>query len=86
MEQELEHLAKDAEGQLGKGRDVLVMTSRKLVTGGNERESLDIGSVVAGALVEFLRRLTVRPRYIIAKVWLTVSFSLLTRPLAGKWG
>ena len=61
--------AADRAGQLiVDGRDVLVMTSRKLVTGSDEKSSLNIGSVVAGALVLFLRLLNPRPRYIIAKV------------------
>jgi Nucleotide-binding C-terminal domain len=51
-----------------KGEDVLVMTSRKLVTGGDELSSLKIGGVVAASLVSFLRLLDPRPRYIIAKV------------------
>lgn len=51
-----------------KGEDVLVMTSRKLITGADELSSLNIGSVVAAALVLFLRLLVPRPRYVIAKV------------------
>lgn len=54
------------------GKDVLVMTSRKLITGSNERTSLDIGSLVANALVLFLRMLNPRPRYLIAKVRLSI--------------
>lgn len=50
------------------GEDVLVMTSRKLITGADELSSLNIGSVVAAALVLFLRLLVPRPRYVIAKV------------------
>lgn len=62
-----------AETDIARGRDVLVMTSRDLITGGNERESLDIGSTVARTLVQFLKRLTTRPRYIIAKGGITSS-------------
>jgi len=62
-----------AEAEISRGQDVLVMTSRKLVTGSNERESLDIGSVVARTLVDFLTRLSVRPRYVIAKGGITSS-------------
>ena len=61
--------AADKAGQLVlDGRDVLVMTSRKLISGSDERTSLDIGTVVANALVLFLRTLNPRPRYVIAKV------------------
>jgi len=62
---------KTAEAEISKGQDVLIMTSRKLVTGADERASLDIGSTVARALVDFLQRLTTRPRYIIAKGGIT---------------
>lgn len=50
------------------GEDVLVMTSRKLVTGDDDLSSLKIGGVVAAALVSFLSLLGPRPRYVIAKV------------------
>lgn len=55
------------------GDDVLIMTSRKLITGADEVSSLKIGSVVASALVLFLRMLIPRPRYIIAKGGITSS-------------
>lgn len=57
-----------AEKEISRGQDVLVMTSRDLVTGEDERKSLDIGSKVAKALVSFLVDLKAKPRYIIAKV------------------
>lgn len=49
------------------------MTSRKLITGADKVSSLDIGNVVAAALVDFLKGLTVRPRYLIAKGGITSS-------------
>ncbi|KAJ4366105.1 hypothetical protein N0V83_007740 [Neocucurbitaria cava] len=54
-------------------KDVLIMTSRDLVLGADERSSLDIGSVVAAALVSFLTRLDTKPRYVIAKGGITSS-------------
>ncbi|KAK6378880.1 hypothetical protein LTS17_006583 [Exophiala oligosperma] len=66
--------AADEAGQkIAEGIDVLVMTSRKLITGHDERSSLAIGSVIAKALVLFLRLLNPRPRYIIAKGGITSS-------------
>lgn len=56
------------EAQISRGQDVLVMTSRKLITGADGAESLDIGGTVARTLVAFLERLQIRPRYLIAKV------------------
>lgn len=62
-----------AETEIKKGQDVLVMTSRGLITGKDEKESLDIGSTVAKALVNFLQDLDTRPRYVIAKGGITSS-------------
>ncbi|KAL4875205.1 NADP-dependent oxidoreductase domain-containing protein [Aspergillus karnatakaensis] len=55
------------------GHDVLVMTSRDLITGNDGISSLKIGSTVAAVLVQFLRLLVPRPRYIIAKGGITSS-------------
>lgn len=63
----------DAEKEIQRGQDVLIMTSRDLVKGKDERESLDIGSVVARSLVKFLQELKTRPRYVIAKGGITSS-------------
>ena len=61
-------------GQLiSDGKDVLLMTSRKLITGSDEKSSLQIGAAVANALVGFLRNLEPRLRYIIAKGGITSS-------------
>lgn len=62
-----------AEREILRGQDVLVMTSRKLITGEDEATSLSIGSVVAGALVKFLVDLQTKPRYLIAKGGITSS-------------
>lgn len=59
-----------AEKKIKSKQDVLIMTSRDLVVGDDEAKSLDIGSTVAKALVSFLEKLEVRPRYLIAKVCL----------------
>lgn len=58
----------EAEKHLNNGEDVLVMTSRDLVKGKDERESLQIGSSVSKAVLEFANGLKVRPRFVIAKV------------------
>ena len=66
--EEIRKAISSAEKEISRGRDVLIMTSREIVTGEDERKSLDIGSKVAKALVSFLVDLQTRPRYIIAKV------------------
>lgn len=55
------------------GRDVLLMTSRALVTGSDAASSLEIGARVSSALVEVVRSLPVAPRYILAKGGVTSS-------------
>lgn len=67
------HAQAVAEREIARGQDVLVMTSRELVTGADEAASLDIGAVVARALVSFLVGLQTRPRYLIAKGGITSS-------------
>jgi uncharacterized protein YgbK (DUF1537 family) len=64
-------------------RDVVLFTSRQLVTGRNATESLDISRQVSQALVELVQRLEVRPRYFIAKGGITSS-DLATRGLGVK--
>ncbi|PWY88745.1 hypothetical protein BO94DRAFT_534648 [Aspergillus sclerotioniger CBS 115572] len=69
----ISRVVKEVESHLLSGTDTLVMTSRRLITGQDELSSLAIGSKVAEALVEVLRRVEVRPRYIIAKGGITSS-------------
>jgi uncharacterized protein YgbK (DUF1537 family) len=64
----IEEAKEQAAQEIEKGQDVLVMTSRGLITGKDGKESLNIGSIVAKALVSFLTGLRSRPRYVIAKV------------------
>lgn len=67
--QAVQRVVEETESYIRSGKDTLVMTSRKLVTGGDELSSLKIGTAVAEALVSVLRRIEVQPRFIIAKVW-----------------
>lgn len=63
----------EANEYLKRGKDVLIMTSRKLITGGDSISSLHIGSKVAETLVRVVQNINVRPRYIIAKGGITSS-------------
>ncbi len=58
---------------LGRGELALLVTSRELVTGTNPEESLAIVGRVSSAVVEIVRQLTVRPRFLIAKGGITSS-------------
>ncbi|XP_031281953.1 uncharacterized protein LOC116140467 [Pistacia vera] len=64
-------------------KDTLVMTSRELITGKTSSESLEINFKVSSALVEIVRRITTRPRYILAKGGITSS-DTATKALEAK--
>jgi uncharacterized protein YgbK (DUF1537 family) len=61
------------DAHLAGGHDVVLFTSRKLVTGRDAAQSLAIGSQVSAALVEIVQRLRTPPRFLIAKGGITSS-------------
>jgi len=61
------------ENALSQGKDIVVYTSRKLITGNGDESSLYIGEQVSQALVEIVRSIHVRPGYILAKGGITSS-------------
>ena len=72
--------ARQVDALLGAGKDVVLYTSRKLVTGADADESLRIGQRISSALVEIVSRLATPPRFFIAKGGITSS-DLATRAL-----
>ncbi len=58
---------------LSQRRDVVVYTSRKLITGRDHEDSLYIGNQISRALVEIVRSVSIRPHYILAKGGITSS-------------
>ncbi|XP_057791465.1 uncharacterized protein LOC131008563 isoform X1 [Salvia miltiorrhiza] len=82
-EQEINQAADMADVYLKSGKDTLILTSRKLVVGKTASESLEINCKVSSALVEIVRRITSRPRYILAKGGITSS-DLATKALEVK--
>lgn len=58
---------------LSQRRDVVVYTSRKLITGRDHESSLSISSQISQGLVKIIRSINVRPRYILAKGGITSS-------------
>jgi uncharacterized protein YgbK (DUF1537 family) len=62
------------------GQDVVLYTSRGLVTGRDAADSLAIGQQVSSALVEIVAGLTVSPRFLVAKGGITSS-DIATRAL-----
>ncbi len=79
----LRRVIEQANAGIRAGRDVVVFTSRSLVTGRGADECLAIGKRVSESLVEVLRGIEVKPRYLIAKGGITSS-DLATRALGVK--
>lgn len=82
-EEEINRAAELADIFLGACKDTLIMTSRELITGKNPSESLDINFKASSALVEIVRKITTRPRYILAKGGITSS-DIATKALEAK--
>ncbi|RVW52705.1 D-tagatose-1,6-bisphosphate aldolase subunit GatY [Vitis vinifera] len=82
-EEEISRAAEMADVFLRASKDTLIMTSRELITGKSPSESLEINFKVSSALVEIVRRITTRPRYILAKGGITSS-DLATKALEAR--
>lgn len=65
--------AQQTDAALQQGRDVVVYTSRQLITGADAAASLAIGRRISDGLCAILRALMTRPRYLIAKGGITSS-------------
>jgi uncharacterized protein YgbK (DUF1537 family) len=70
---EIDRICRSAEKLLQDEKDVVIYTSRTLITAGNAEGDLSIGSRVSDALITTLQRITVRLRYLIAKGGITAS-------------
>ncbi|XP_061362634.1 uncharacterized protein LOC133306347 isoform X2 [Gastrolobium bilobum] len=81
--EEISRTAELADIYLKAHKDTLIMTSRNLITGKTASESLDINFKVSSALVEIVKRITTKPRYIIAKGGITSS-DLATKALGAR--
>jgi uncharacterized protein YgbK (DUF1537 family) len=69
---EIDHILSQAERALRQGRDVVLYTSRELVIP-EGMPHLQAGQRVSEALVEIVRRLSIRPAYLIGKGGITSS-------------
>ncbi len=79
----IESALKQVSTHIQNGRDIALYTSRNLVTSQSDAENLSIGHLISQALVEIVQRLSIRPRYLIAKGGITSS-DLATRGLGVK--
>ncbi len=86
---EIARAAKIAEQALNDGQDVVVYTSRRLITGRDSTGSLSIGQRVSKGLINILDAVSATPRYILAKGGITSS-DVATEALGVKqamvWG
>lgn len=72
-EKTLSEVLKQVDAGLASGRNVVLFTSRELVSGDGDASNLQIASAVSSGLVHVVQRLSVRPRYLIAKGGITSS-------------
>lgn len=70
---EIQGVAASVNDGLRSSRDVVVYTSRKLIAGGADRNSLLTGQEISKGLVAIVQNLDVRPRYLLAKGGITAS-------------
>ncbi|KAL9270427.1 L-threonate dehydrogenase-like protein [Drosera capensis] len=82
-EQEISQAAEMADIFIGANVDTLIFTSRRLITGKTPSDSLEINFKVSSSLVEIVRRITTKPRYILAKGGVTSS-DLATKALEAR--
>ncbi|GAA4950708.1 four-carbon acid sugar kinase family protein [Algibacter agarivorans] len=69
--------------QLTQGKDVLVYTSRKLISGKDTTSNINIASKISNTLVALVKGIQVRPKYVLAKGGIT-SHDLATKGLGMK--
>lgn len=81
--QEIQRAIAQTTAALSAGQDVVIYTSRRLITGADAVSSLAIGQRVSASLVAIVQGLGVRPRYLIAKGGITSS-DLATKALGVK--
>jgi uncharacterized protein YgbK (DUF1537 family) len=67
----LQEIVNETDSLIASGEDVLIYTSRELVSSDNEEENLRIGRSVSGFLVDIVRGLGVSPGYVVAKGGIT---------------
>ncbi len=70
---EIERVAKKADRALKEGKDFLTFTSRKLATSKNAGKDIEIGQKVSEGLTAIVKKISVTPRYILAKGGITSS-------------
>lgn len=70
---EIAQVIEQVEQALTNDCDIVIYTSRRLLTSEQTQENLTIGNTISQGLVEIVRRIRTRPRYLIAKGGITSS-------------
>lgn len=82
-EGEIGRVIQEADQALSRDQDVVIYTSRQLITGEDAESSLSIGQQVSEGLVAIVRGIQTRPRYLVGKGGITSS-DLATQGLQVK--
>jgi uncharacterized protein YgbK (DUF1537 family) len=72
-DEEVSRAAAIVNAKLREGSDVIAFTSREMVGAGNTEQTLNAGRRISDALVQLLRAVEVKPRYLVAKGGITAS-------------
>jgi uncharacterized protein YgbK (DUF1537 family) len=68
---EIKSIASQADHALEQGQDTVIYTSRDLVLTNDPERNLEIGRLVSSGLIEILKQIQARPRYLLAKGGIT---------------
>jgi uncharacterized protein YgbK (DUF1537 family) len=69
----LENVLFQLDNLISKGKNVVIYTSRDLLSGNDEKESLKIGNTIADFVTSLVENLSIAPKFIIAKGGITSS-------------
>jgi uncharacterized protein YgbK (DUF1537 family) len=78
-----EAIIRQADEWIGAGNNVVIHTSRKLEIGNDPESSLQINAIVSAFLVNLLKGMKVRPKFIVAKGGITAS-DMATKGLSAQ--
>lgn len=71
--EEIDRAVRQVNSNLRAGNDVVLYTSRQLITGSTAAESLAIGQQVSASLIAVVRGISTQPRFLLAKGGITSS-------------
>ena len=81
--EEVARVARGADAGMKSGKDVAIFTTRRLVSGDDAESNLAIGRKISTGLIDIVRSLSERPRYLVAKGGNTAS-DIATQALGVK--